>query len=63
MAGLIIEAILDFQMFISQSFEELMGSNLEVKLMTLKPITGNNIDINLSTICFTGLAMAAILGF
>ena len=63
MAGLIIEAILDFQMFISQSFEELMGSNLEVKLMTLKPIMGNNIDINLSTICFTGLAMAAILGF
>ena len=63
MAGLIMDAILYFQMPISQSFEELKGSNMEVKQMTLKFITRNNFDINLSRISFTGLPMAAFLDF
>ena len=63
LAAFIIAAILDFQTSISQSFEELKSSNLEVKLMTLKPMTGNNFDIDLSIICFTGLPLAATLDF
>ena len=44
--GLPIVAILYFQMFIAQPFEELQGWNLEFQVITPKSITGTYIDTN-----------------
>ena len=44
LAGLPMAAILDFQMSISQPFEELQGWNSEFKLITPKSITGTYFD-------------------
>ena len=52
LACLPLAAILDFQMSISELFEELQGWNLEFKLIIPKSITGTYFD-----------AMAAILDF
>ena len=56
-------AILDFQMFISQLFEELQSWNSEFKLITPKPITGTYFDTKLSRFGLAGSAMVAILEF
>ena len=56
-------AILNVQMSISQSFEELQGSNSEFKLFTPQPITETYCDTNLSRFSLAGLPMAAILDF
>ena len=61
LAGLSMAAILHFQMSISQSFEELQGSNLEFKLITPKPITGTYFETNLSRFGLAGLPLGAIL--
>ena len=63
LAGLSMVAILDFQMSISQLFEELQGWNSEFKLITPKSITGTYFDTKLSTFGLTGLLKAAILDF
>ena len=63
MAGLtiVIAAILDFLMSISQLFEELQGSNSEFKLIIPKPITGTYFETNLSRLGLAGLLLGAIL--
>ena len=48
---------------LSQLFEELQGSNLEIKLITPNPINGTYFETNLSRFGLTGLPMAAILDF
>ena len=52
-------AILDFQMTISQLFEELFGLNLKLELIIPQFIT----DTKLSRFCLAGYAMKAILEF
>ena len=47
-------------MFISQLFEELLGLNLEFKLITFKYITRTYFDTKLSRFGLAGSAMAAI---
>ena len=63
LAGLSMAAILDFQMSISQPFEELQGWNLEFKLFTPKYITRTYSDTKLSMFGLASLPMAAILDF
>ena len=63
LAGLPMEAILDFQMSIFQPFEELQDSNSEFKLITPKPITGTCFDINMSRFGLAGLHIVTILDF
>ena len=50
-------------MFISQSFEELKGSNLEFKLNTPKLITGTYFETNQTSFGLVGLPMVAFLDF
>ena len=56
-------AILDFQMSISQPFEELQEWNLEFKLITPKSITGTSSDAKLSGFGLASLPMVVILDF
>ena len=44
-----------------QPFEELQGSNSELKLITPKPITGTYFDTNMSRFGWAGLPMVVIL--
>ena len=48
---------------LSQLFKELLGSNLEFKLITPKPTTGTYFDTNLSRFSLAGLPMVSILDF
>ena len=54
---------LDFQMTISQLFQDLHGSNLKFKLINPQPITRTYMDTNLRRFGLAGLPMAAILNF
>ena len=56
-------AFLEFQISISQLFQEIQGSNLEYKLITPKPITGTYFNTNLSRFGLASLPIAAILEF
>ena len=56
-------AILDFQIFISQPFEELQGWNLKFKLITPRYIAETYFDTKLSIFGLASLLMAAILDF
>ena len=53
--------ILDFQIYISQPFEELQGSSLKFKLITPQSITGAYFDTKLSRFGLAGSAKVAIL--
>ena len=48
---------------ISQLFEELQGSNSEIKQITPKPITETYFDTNLSMFGWAGLPVAANMDF
>ena len=61
MAGLTMVASLDFQMTLSQPFEELHSSNSEFKLITSKPITRTYFDTNLIRFGLAGLSLVAVL--
>ena len=47
----------------SQQFNELKGSNLELKLITPNPTTGTNFETNLIRFGLAGLPKGAILDF
>ena len=61
LAGLPIEAILDFQILISQLFEELQGINSDFQLIT--PISGTYFDTKQSQFGLEVSAMVALLEF
>ena len=63
LAGLSMAAILDFQMPISQPFEELQGWNSEFKLITPKYITGTYSDTKLGRFGLASLPVVTILDF
>ena len=63
LAGLTMVVNLDFQMTISQLFQDLHGSNLKFKLINPQPITRTYMDTNLRRFGLAGLPMAAILNF
>ena len=48
---------------LSQPIKELQGSNLEFKLITLKPTTGTYFETYLSRFSLAGLPMAGIMDF
>ena len=48
---------------ISQLFEELQGSNSDIKQITPKPITETYFDTNLSMFGWAGLPVAANMDF
>ena len=63
LAGLTMVVNLDFQMTISQLFQDLHSSNLKFKLINPQPITRTYMDTNLRRLGLAGLPMAAILNF
>ena len=60
LVGLPREAILNFQMFTSQPFEDLPGSNIEFKLIIPKPITRTYFETNLSRFGLAGFPLVTI---
>ena len=48
---------------LAQPIKELQGSNLEFKLITLKPTTGTYFETYLSRFSLAGLPMAGIMDF
>ena len=63
LAGLSMAALFDLEISLSQSFEELQGSNSDFKLTIPKSFTGTYFETTLSIIGLADLPMAAILDF